>query len=91
MSKIKNVTKIPVTYRAVQWTCAEGDEIRELLEGTSAYPYVSDGDYSYIYLYDKKGNGEERYLLVGDWIVVSSKGKVEILEDDDYKEKYEER
>lgn len=88
---IKNVRKIPVSYRAVQWTGEEAEEIRGLMDGTSAYAYVNneDADYAYIYLYDKKGNGSERYLNKNDWVVVSSKGKIEILDEDAYAEKYE--
>lgn len=93
MSKIKNVKKVPVSYRAVQWTGEEEDEIRDLLDPTSAYSYVDNDEpeYSYIHLYDKKGNGSDRYLRIGDWVVVSSKGKLEILDDDDYTEKYEDK
>lgn len=89
---IKNVRKIPITYRAVQWTGEEEDEIRNIMDGVSGYSYVlnDDPDYSYLYLYDKKGVGSERYLNKYNWVVVSSKGKVEILDDDDYKEKYDE-
>lgn len=89
---IKNVREIPTTYRAVQWTGEEADEIRELLEDTAAYSYVSNEspDYSYIHLYDKKGHGTDRYLHKYDWVVVSSKGKIKILDDDEYTEKYEE-
>jgi len=90
---IKNVREIPTRYRAVQWTGEEADEIRGLLVDTSAYCYVSneEPEYSYVHLYDKKGNGREHYLLRGDWVVVSSKGKVKILDDNEYSERFEEK
>lgn len=90
---IKDVKKIPTRYRAVQWTGKEEDEIRELMEGINGYAYVSneDPDYSYVYTYDKKGVGKDTYLTLGCWIVMSTKGRVEVLTEDAYKEKYEDK
>lgn len=92
---IKNVHKIPTTYRAVQWNGEkeEEDDILALMDGTQGYCHFDDhqtyGKYGYVHMVDKKGNGYDHTLNEGDWVVASSKGKLEVLSDIDYAEKYE--
>lgn len=87
---IKNVKKIPTTYRAVQWTGEEEDEIPEVMRESDGYSYAYNDmpESAHLHLYNKKGVGSDHYLRRNDWIVVSSTGKVEILSDDAYAEKY---
>ena len=48
------------------------------------------GPYAYMHIYDKRGeNGEDEAVLFGDWVVVSSKGKVEVLRNHEYEERFE--
>jgi hypothetical protein len=87
----KNVRKIPTTYRAAQWTGTgeSADDIRDILIGTNEHGYFNTesgyGFYAAIYFV---GNGE-KLLRVGDWVVSSSKGKVEVLTAQEYTRKYE--
>lgn len=91
---IKNVRKIPTTYKAVQWTGTKQDasDILGLFDefGVDGYTYFSD-DYQYaeITVNSAKLKDQYRLLYEGQWVVVSSKGKVEILSADEYTEKYE--
>lgn len=93
---IKDVRKIPTTYRAVHWTCKKQDasDIIELFDEfhVDGYTYFSD-DYQYaeITVNDAKHKEQYRLLFEGQWVVVSSKGRVEILSEHKYTEKYEEK
>lgn len=94
---LKNVRKKRTTYRAVQWNGAkaESDEILALMDGTEGYCHFDFNNgarsyaYSYIYITDKRGKGHEETLSVGYWVVVSSKGKIEVLSSWEYADKYE--
>lgn len=91
---VKNVHKIPTTYRAVHWTCKKEDasDITGLFDEfhVDGYTYFSD-DYYYaeITVSNEKPKNQYRLLHEGQWVVVSSKGRVEILSADEYTEKYE--
>lgn len=95
---VKDVKKIKTKYFAVQWTGeeSEADEIRELmtLYGVDGYFYNDTtsryGSYAYLHSYDKRGEGgEDEMVLIRDWVVISSKGKAEVLNEERYEEKYE--
>lgn len=88
----KDVRKIKTTYRAVQWKEERQDanDILEILDGCDAYAYFEDDlSYAYVHVYTNKTGTESHTLMKGEWIVTSSKGKVEILSDWEYAEKYE--
>jgi hypothetical protein len=89
---IKNVHKVPTTYRAAQWNGEKEEEasILSLMDGAQGYCYFESNEtYGNVHLVDKKGNGYDHTLTEGDWVVASSKGKLEILSEWDYAEKYE--
>lgn len=91
---VKDVRKIPTTYRAVQWDKtdeAKNDILWMFDDGrVNAYAYFDYGfDYAYIEIYTNKVGNQHHTLESGMWVVVSSKNKVEVLSDDTYTEKYE--
>lgn len=91
---VRDVHKIKTTYRAVQWKqdTDSAEDIRGLFDWgkVDGYHYFSD-DYEYaeLNLAAEKIGHQYHLLKNGQWVVVSSKGKVEVLSEDQYTEKYE--
>lgn len=96
---MKDVKKKKTTYKAVEfWGNTQANEVENDLNdwaaqkvGTSLRLNVTQGfGYWYLEYYNlKKERNEEVMFRDGDWIVVSSRGKVEIMNEDDYVGKYE--
>lgn len=90
----KDVRKIRTRYKAVQWTEQKKDasDIVDLFDefGVEGYTYFTDDmKYAEINISNSKTGSEYHLLKHGQWVVASSKGKVEVLFDDQYTEKYE--
>lgn len=95
------VKKIKTQYRAVEFDGSKGSdsfrEVDELLDWAEARGHVNclDEWSPNIEVPVKKPSypGETRavYVQHGGWIVASSRGKVEVLTDDEYSERFEEK
>jgi hypothetical protein len=95
------VKKIKTEYRAVEFDGSEGsesfDDVNELFDWGTVRGHINALDeYSpYVAVPEKKPTypGETRSVYVNhrDWIVVSSRGKVKVLTDDEFNEKFKEK
>lgn len=97
---MRDVKKRKTTYKAVNWwgnaQKVEIDNVNDWVAlelGESIRLSITEGfGMWWLEWWDvKKEVPREAVLTDGKWIVVSSRGKVEVLEEDDYERKYEDR
>ena len=92
--ELKEVGKKKTQYWAHRYTddLEDGEDISNLIQAgnVNANSYVYPGDYNYIVEYGKK-HDETHYLDHGCWVVVSSTGKLWVLDDADYRARFEEK
>lgn len=79
--------KKPVTYKAIQFDGNNYKQVLYFLEETDAYGYLDQYN-PYLTFPNKKGQYIDHYLDKGDWIVVSSKGKLKVMTDTIFQKKY---
>ena len=92
--ELKEVNKKKTKYWAHQYTDApeDGEEISNLIQAgnvnANSYVYPGDDDNMII---DYRKNNRTLHLDHGFWVVVSSTGKLWVLDDADYRARFEEK